>query len=160
MKRVLLPLFVALFLIALAPSAASALEFEGVGGRVGYVDPEFGDGGVGLGAHLEFEHPGSYWHFRPNILYWNGDPLKGLDFNLDALYHFGPQSRTVPYLGAGLGLATTDVDGPGDGDSDPALNLFGGIQFPASERATLFLEGRYVATDLHRAGIFFGFTAR
>jgi hypothetical protein len=147
-------------LAGLAPASAFALEFEGVGGRLGFVDPEAGDGGFALGAHVEFEHQGSYWHFRPNVMWWNGDPLGGMNVNLDAFYHFGPQTRTVPYLGAGLGLNSVDVDGPGEGETDPAINLFGGVQFPASERATLFLEGRYVASDLNQAGIFFGFTAR
>ena len=62
--------------------------------------------------------------------------MGGVNVNLDALYHFGPQSRTVPYLGAGLGINSVDVDGPGDGETNPAVNLFGGVQFLASFTAS------------------------
>jgi len=161
MKRTMLTtIFVFTLLAGLAPASAFAFHFEGAGARIGYVDPEDSDGGLALGGHLEFESEGSQWHVRPNVYWWNGEPLSGVNLNLDAFYHFGPQSRTVPYLGAGLGLDMVDVDGPADEDSNPAVNLFGGVQFPASERATLFLEGRFVASDVSQMGVFFGFTAR
>ena len=160
MKRMFLATLVCTLLAGLAPASSFALDFAGAGARIGYVDPEGSDGGIGLGGHLEFEAPNSYWHFRPNLLYWNADPVSGVNVNLDVFYHFGPQAKTVPYLGAGVGLDMVDVDGPSDGDTDPAMNFFGGLQFPASQRATLFVEGRYVLTDVNQAGIFFGFTAR
>ena len=161
MRRTLFATLVGFTLLAgLAPASSFAFDFAGAGARVGYVDPEGSDGGLGLGGHLEFESQGSNWHLRPNVLYWNADPVSGVNVNFDAFYHFGPQGKTVPYLGAGIGVGMVEVDGPADGDSDPAMNLFGGIQIPASQRATLFFEGRYVLTDVSQAGIFFGFTAR
>ena len=160
MRRAFILLGVVILLAGLAPASTFALDFSGAGARVGFVDPEDSDGGLAIGGHLEFEQAGSNWHFRPNVMWWDGDPLSGVNINFDGFYHFGPQSKTVPYLGAGVGMNLVDVEGPADGENDPAVNLFGGIQFPASDRATLFLEGRYVASDVSQAGVFFGFTAR
>ena len=148
---------VTLGLALIAPSA-HAFGISGGGGRIGFVDPEFGDGGVALGAHLEMESPGSNWHVQPNVLYWNGDPLSGFDFNLDALYHFGPTTRTVPYLGGGVGLAMVDSPG-GSSQSDPAGQIFGGVTFP-SGRNNLFLEGRFTFSDVNLASLAFGITVR
>ena len=160
MKRILFALCAVILLAGLAPASSFALDFSGGGGRVGYVDPEDSDGGLAIGGHLEFEQPGSNWHFRPNVMWWDGDPYSGLNINLDGFYHFGSQSKAVPYLGAGIGISSVDVEGPADGDSDPAMNFFGGLQLPAGNRATMFFEGRYVASDISQAGIFFGLTVR
>jgi hypothetical protein len=148
---------VAATLVLSAP--ASALEFTGGGGRIGFLEPDAGDGGVALGAHVELESPGSRWHLQPNILYWNGDPLTGFDGNLDAFYHFGAPSQTAPYLGAGLGFSMVDVPGNGGSNTDPAANLFGGVMFPAG-RNNVFLEGRYTISDVNQASVLFGFTVR
>lgn len=143
--------------LVVAPSA-HAFGLSGGGVRLGYLDPEASDGGVLLGGHLEFEKPDSYWHIRPNLLYWNADPLNGWNLNLDALYHFGPQSKTVPYLGAGLGASIVSVDGAsGDNHTDLGVNLFGGAQIPAGGNH-LFIEGRYTLSDVNQASIALGYT--
>ena len=164
MKRTPAPLVavaVALCLI-LSASYASAFGVSGGGGRLGYLDPEGDDGGIALGAHVEMESAGSAWHLQPNILYWNSDSLTGFNGNLDALYHFGPQSGTSPYLGAGLGFSMVDFsDGDGNDASqtDPAANLFGGVMFPAG-RNSLFVEGRYTISEVNQASLLFGITVR
>ena len=147
----------ALALVLSAP-AASAFGISGGGGRIGYLDPDSGDGGIAIGAHVEMESPGSYWHLQPNVLYWNGDPLSGFDGNLDALYHFGPTTRTVPYLGGGVGFSMVDLAN-GDSQTDLGLNMFGGAMFPAGKN-NLFLEGRYTFSDVNQASLLFGITVR
>jgi opacity protein-like surface antigen len=148
--------------LVLNTSAASALGVTGGGGRTGYVDPQQGDGGLALGAHVEMESRGSKWHVQPNVLYWNGDPSEGFNGNLDAYYHFEPQTHTSPYLGGGLGFSMvdrTDDLGNEDTDTDPAANLIGGVQFP-SGRNNLFVEGRYTIRDADQVAVLFGMTLR
>jgi hypothetical protein len=118
-----------------------------------------GDGGVAVGAHVEMESPGSHWHLQPNVLYWNGDPLTGFNGNLDALYHFGPQARTSPYLGGGLGFSMVDFPGNGGSETDLGANLIGGVMFP-SGRNSLFIEGRHTISDVSQTSILFGITVR
>lgn len=152
---------IALGLVLAAPQA-SAFGFSGGGGRIGYLDPEGDGGGIAVGAHVELESPGSRWHLQPNILYWNADQLTGFNGNLDALYHFGPQSKTSPYLGGGLGFSMVDYSDSNGNDSsqtDPAANMFGGVLFPAG-RNNLVLEGRYTFSEVNQASILFGITVR
>lgn len=158
MRRTILALVTLAALAALC-TPASALEVTGGGGRLGFLEPDAGDGGVALGAHVELESAGSHWHLQPNILYWNGDPLTGFDGNLDAIYHFGPQSRTSPYLGGGLGFSVVDLPGNGGSNTDPAANLIGGVMFPTG-RNSVFVEGRYTISDVNQASVLFGFTVR
>ena len=148
-------------LISTAP-AASAFGISGGGGRLGYLDPEGSDGGIALGAHVEMESPNSRWHLQPNILYWNADRLTGFNGNLDAFYHFGPQSRTSPYLGGGLGFSMVDFsddNGNNSSATDPAANLVGGVLFPAG-RNNLFVEARYTISEVNQASLLFGITVR
>ena len=142
---------------ALGFGDAHAFGLSGGGARVGYLDPEHSDGGILVGAHLEFEARDSYFHLRPNLMYWNGDPLSGFNVNLDGLYHFGPQARTVPYLGAGLGASIVKVEGLSGSESDLGVNLFGGVLFPAGGNH-LFLEGRYTLSDVNQASLALGMT--
>ena len=158
MNRNLLALLAVATSLVLSAPAASAFGIRGGGGRIGFLEPDAGDGGIAVGAHVEMESPGSAWHLQPNVLYWNGDPLSGFNGNLDALYHFGPQSRTVPYLGGGVGFDMVDVPG-GDSQTDLGLDMIGGVMFP-SGRNTLFLEGRYTFSDVNQASLSFGITVR
>jgi len=135
---------------------AHAFGLSGGGVRLGYLDPEASDGGVLIGGHLEFEKPDSYWHIRPNLLYWNGDPLSGFDINLDVLRHFGPQARTTPYLGAGLGADAVKAEGGGS-STDLGVNLFGGVMFPAGGNH-VFAEARYTFSEANQASIALGYT--
>ena len=141
---------------ALMTTNAYAFGLGGGGFRVGYLDPESSDGGILLGGHLEFEKPDSYFHLRPNVAYWSGDPLSGWNVNLDGLYHFGPQSKTVPYLGAGLGASIVSAEGD-DGSTDLGVNLFGGVMFPAAGNH-MFAEARYTLSEVNQASLALGIT--
>ena len=141
---------------ALAVTDAHAFGLGGGGVRVGYLDPESSDGGVLVGGHLEFEKKNSYFHIRPNVAYWNGDPLTGWNVNLDGLYHFGPQSKTVPYLGGGLGASIVSAD-ESDDSTDLGVNLFGGFLFPAGGNH-LFAEARYTVSEVNQASLALGIT--
>lgn len=147
--------------LALAMLALPAYAFglQGGGGQVGSLDPEHGEAGIALGAHLDMEQAHTHWHLKPNVLYWNSDAVKGFDGNVDAFYHFKPQHETGPYLGAGLGFATVDHEGAGT-QTDGAANVIGGVLFPSGARNNVFVEGRYTASVVQQASISLGLTLR
>lgn len=142
---------------ALMANEAHAFGLGGGGFRLGYLDPESSDGGILVGGHLEFEKKDSYFHIRPNVAYWSGDPLSGWNVNLDGLYHFGPQSKTVPYLGAGIGASIVSVDEVDESSTDLGVNLFGGAMFPAGKNQ-LFAEARYTLSEVNQASLALGIT--
>jgi len=147
--------------LALALLAAPAFAFglQGGGGQVGSLDPEHGDAGLAVGAHLDLEQARTHWHLKPNVLYWNSDQVKGFDGNVDAFYHFRPQKETGPYLGGGVGVAVVDPEFAGS-ETNAAANVIGGVLFPAGTRNNLFVEGRYTASEVTQASISLGLTLR
>src|SRR5690349_16809689 len=101
------PLSLLLFgamLILITTGTSWAYDVAGVGGRVGFTDPDAYDPTTTLGVHAEFEQRGSALHLIPNLSYWNSDRVSNVQPNVDMYYHFQPDNRTSPYLGGGLGL--------------------------------------------------------
>lgn len=145
--------------LALLAAPAHAFGLDGGGGQVGSLDPSHGDAGLALGAHLDMEQPGTHWHLKPNLLYWNSDPEKGVDGNVDAFYHFNAQKQTGPYLGGGLGVAMVDHPVTGT-ETNGAANLIGGVLIPTGQRNNLFVEGRYTASEVSQASLSLGVTLR
>lgn len=145
--------------LALLSLPAHAFGLQGGGGQVGSLDPEHGDAGLALGAHLDMEQSHTHWHLKPNVLYWNSEPMTGFDGNVDAFYHFNAQQKTGPYLGAGLGIAVVDHEHLGT-QTDGAANVIGGVLFPSGNKNNLFVEGRYTASDVQQASISLGLTLR
>jgi hypothetical protein len=130
--------------LAIAP-AAHAFGLSGIGGRLGWTNPEDLGDGFTIGGHLEFERPDSRFHLMPSVLYFNGDEdVNGLSANADVFYHFGNNFVTTPYLGAGLGLFHTEVGD--DGNTNLGANVFGGMRFPGPG-ANYYIEGRYAMAD-------------
>src|SRR5262245_3144601 len=132
-----------LFLTAL-PQAAQAYGLTGVGGMVGYSTPQDLDGTASVSVHAELEKPGTRLHVMPNMMYWNVDRVRDVAPNLDAYYHFRPETKWTPYVGGGLGLnfvhdSRFNVD---RSNTDLGMNLMGGVVFPQSANR-YFIEGRY-----------------
>jgi opacity protein-like surface antigen len=160
-------LIAGLALVATTILAADARAFglSGIGGKLGFLDPEGGDGTVTLGAHLEFERPDSRVHIQPGVLWWSVDQVRDINANLDLSYHFLPEGRTTPYLGAGLGVHQYDFDledadlpdSVDDSDTDLGLNLFGGLRMPG-EGTRFFAEGRYAVTSRSQFSVLGGVT--
>ena len=147
----------ALLALATWSGAAQAFGLTGIGGRLGSLDPEGRDGSLAFGGHLEFEQMDTRLHLEPGFLYWSNDGLSDFNPNMDLSYHFAPDGRVSPYVGAGAALHSYSSDGPGDPGTDVGANLFGGVLFPSSS-ARFFIEGRYAATDRSQASFFGGVT--
>lgn len=82
--------------------------------------------------------------------------MKSSAFMVNALIDFNEAAKFTPYIGAGVGLAKVDASGFGvsaiptvlDDDSTVfAYQAILGAGWEVSERAELFLEYRYFATD-------------
>jgi len=145
----------AIVLIAAPP--AHAFGVSGVGGKLGYANPEDLDGTASVGVHAEMERPGTHLHLLPNVMYWNVDRVRDLNPNVDVYYHFSPEGRVSPYLGGGVGLnfvhrARTDL-----GETDLGMNVVGGVRFPGSANH-YFLEGRFTASDINQVSVMTGIT--
>lgn len=93
-----------------------------------------------------------------------GLPVRDVDldlttFDVDAIYHFNPGSRFVPYVLAGVGYASADLDrpivgtvsgvGPAriDDDSGFTLNAGVGAKYFLTDTVSLRLDARYRYLD-------------
>jgi Outer membrane protein beta-barrel domain len=144
-------------ILALGPVSAHAFGMSGVGGKLGLLTPENGNGTMAISGHLEFEEPGTAWHVLPSVMYWNEGGVSSLSANGDVYYHFRPEGMTTPYLGAGLGINRFDFEGTSGSNTELGLNLFGGVRFPMGTNH-LFVEGRYTASDISQTSVLGGVT--
>ena len=88
-----------------------------------------------------------------------GLPTRDIDldlttFDVDAVYHFNPSSRFVPYVLAGIGYASADLDRPiGVGsvrvsdDNGFTLNAGVGAKYFITDNVSLRLDARYRYLD-------------
>jgi outer membrane beta-barrel protein len=88
-----------------------------------------------------------------------GLPTRDIDldlttFDVDAVYHFNPSSRFVPYVLAGIGYASADLDRPiGVGaarisdDNGFTLNAGVGAKYFITDTVSLRLDARYRYLD-------------
>jgi len=144
-------------MLCAAAGSAMALGVEGVGGKLGYSNPENLDGTTTMGVHAELAESGTQFHLLPNMMYWKVNGVRDLSPNLDAYYHFEPEGRVSPYLGAGLGLNFVRNDRRDRSNTDVGMNFVGGVRFPGAANH-YFLEGRYTASDLHQVAVLTGIT--
>lgn len=139
------------------PLPAGAFDLTGFGGKLGYLAPESHDGTLAVGAHVEFEKPGSRVHLLPNLMYWKAGDLSDLSANADLYYHFVSEGQVTPYVGAGLGVNFFSDDRSNQSDTKLGLNLIGGFRIPAPA-VHYFLEGRYTASDISQFALLGGIT--
>jgi hypothetical protein len=146
----------ALVLIAL-PRAGWAYDLTGVGGSVGYANPQDLDGTAAVGIHAVLEKPGTHLHLDPNMRYWNVDGVSDVAPNMDATYHFMPENRWTPYVGGGLGLNFVHERAIDHSNTDLGVNMIGGVRFPGTANR-YFVEGRYTASDINQVSLVTGIT--
>ena len=142
--------------ILLLPVAAHAFDMTGAGGKLGMTNPEDMDQTVLLGGHIEMENQ-THLHLMPNLMYWHVDHQSDFNPNFDVYYHFGEESRTVPYLGGGLGLNLRSSSITDRSETDLGANLIGGLRFPGNSNH-YFVEGRYTASDVPQVAVLGGIT--
>jgi len=162
-------------------SAQTGFGFYGVGGEVGYVNPDFGESTIAFGGRADL---GTI--VKPNLgivaelLYWS----KGYDsgyyswsyssFYINALgkWSFGaPGAKLNPYAAAGLGMvfgkSKSEYSGPTYGyalssydtdvsNTDIVIHILGGASYLLSANLAGFAEFRYTLGGWDMWGIFVG----
>jgi hypothetical protein len=140
---------------ALAASHGTDIGFKGIGGHVGFVDPEWYGSTVTLGAvadlgtfvpQLHWDASLSWW--SSSYDYWPGysATLSDIVLRSGVKYHF-IQGEWEPYAGGGLGLHfySTSVETPhggtyyayhGSDDTDFGFYLVGGVAHPFTNQLT------------------------
>ena len=154
-----------------APSSAATstteyrgLGFQGLGARIGFVDPEGASSTVALGIHVDagefVQHVAEYW--KVGLAGFDfSDFNVGTDVNVDFPVEGG---RVIPYAGGGLGLhfvKESDPAFPNASLSDTKLgfNIQGGIRNQAMPNLGVFGEVKYsFVSDVNSLKIMGGFT--
>ena len=145
------------------------LGFQGLGARIGFVDPEGASSTVALGIHVDAGEFVQHVHVMPLAEYWKvgvagvdfSDFSIGTDVNVDFPVEGG---RVIPYAGGGLGLhfvKASDPDFPNASFSDTKLgfNIQGGIRNQAMPNLGVFGEVKYsFVSDVNSLKIMGGFT--
>jgi len=146
------------------------LGFQGLGARIGFVDPEGASSTVALGLHIDAGEFVQHVHVTPLVEYWkvgaSGVDVRDLtlatDVNLDFPVEGG---RVIPYAGGGLGLHFVKVDDPFappgfDASSTKlGLNIQGGIKNQAMPNLAIFGEVKYsFVSDVNQLKVMGGFT--
>jgi len=143
------------------------LGLQGLGARIGFVDPEGASSTVALGVHLDAGEFVRHVHIMPMVEYWKvgasgvdiSDLMLGTDVNVDFPVEGG---RVIPYAGGGLGLHFVKFDnpvGPGSSDTKLGLNIQGGIKDQVMPNLGIFGEVKYsFVSDVNQLKIMGGFT--
>lgn len=152
-------LFTAVLAIGLlvAPTVVRGYGLTGVGGSLGYANPQDLDGTAALGVHAVLEKPGTHVHLDPNLRYWKVNGIRDAAPNMDLTYHFGPENRMTPYVGGGLGVNFVRNERIERSQSDLGVNAIAGLRFPTTA-GKYFLEGRYTASDVNQVSVLTGIT--
>jgi len=154
-----------------APAPESrGLGFQGLGARIGFVDPEGTSSTVALGVHIDGGEFVRNVHVMPLVEYWKvgvsgvdvSDLTIASDINLDFPIEGG---RMVPYAGGGLGLHFVKIDNPFAGPGYDAsntklgLNIQGGIRNQVMPNLGIFGEVKYsFVSDVNQLKVMGGFT--
>jgi len=151
------------------------LGFQGIGARIGFVDPEGSSSTLGLGMHIDAGQIVRGVHLVPLVEYWSVGTSAGgfnidrsdLAIGTDLVVDFPMQdSRIFPYAGGGLGIHFLGFDSnvPGadnDTRSKLGLNIHGGIRNDIMPNMSLFGEARYnFVENANQLKILGGFTYR
>ena len=157
-------------LAAAAPATQGhGLGFQGLGARIGFVDPEGASSTVALGVHIDGGEFVRSVHVIPLVEYWkvgvSGSDIRDLtvatDINVDFPVEGG---RLIPYAGGGLGLHFIHFDLPpgalGDAsDTKLGLNVQGGIKNQVMPNLGIFGEVKYsFVSDVNQLKVMGGFT--
>ena len=131
-----------------APTA-SALEFNGLGGRLGIVNPEVIGSTIGIGVHADLGEFAPQIRLVPSAEYWSksyfGFKFSELSLNGDIRYYFAESGTVGFYGGGGLGIfrLSGEFAGISASTTKVGLNLCGGGEMALSPTLRGFGELRY-----------------
>ncbi len=155
-------------LISLTSGGAMAQEigFNGIGGRIGFVDAEAVDATVIFGAHAFLGEIIENLALVPSIDYFSKNEVNILSVNANVRYYFPLQNSNIePFLGGGLGFVRFDFPGVnvggisagGGSATEFTINLMGGADFPIQDNLVATAQLIY-ATEGEQLKILGGLT--
>ena len=164
MKRLVLLLTTALFLVSAAPLSASAQSDGGgtfkIGPRLtldlGDISDAY-DGTVALGGDARYK-PSSFpvGGSAAFDFYFAGDNFTVYTLDFNALYPIETEAAFSPYVGAGIGYTNVSIDTDTQlgsfGGSDTGINLVGGAEFEVGSLQP-FAQAQITLGNLTRFGI-------
>jgi opacity protein-like surface antigen len=163
----------ALLAVPAAMAAQPDLGLKGIGARIGYMDPEAGDGAILFGANFDFGTWIEQLVWDGSIEYWTtGEDFGPYEYSYSNLalrsgvkYMFLPD-QWRPFAGGGLGIhmfnfESEDQFGSYD-DSDTELGFYidGGVETDLSAKWTGAAEVRLDFVDFDQTSIVFTGTYR
>lgn len=116
--------------------------------------------GIGLGYNFtENLAAEAVFNYTDTELDKGASDVEGYLYRLDALYHFMPENRLVPYVAAGIGAFDFDPDA-GDSETEFSGNIGAGMKYFLNESIALRADVRDVMTFpennlLYTAGLTF-----
>jgi opacity protein-like surface antigen len=152
---------------AATTTESHGLGFQGLGARIGFVDPEGASSTVALGIHVDGGEFVRHVHVIPLVNYWKvgasgvdvSDLTIGTDIDVDFPIEGG---NLIPYAGGGLGLHFVKADnplGPDFSDTKLGLNMQGGIKNQMMPNLAIFGELKYsFVSDVNQLQLMGGFT--
>lgn len=146
------------FVLASEHVHAQGMRLNGIGGRVGYFDPEQTSGTVGFGGHLNFT--AGKLALLPTVEYWskskNSVDFSQWSFAADLHYHY-TSGGIDPFVGLGIAVLMSDTN-IGDSSTNLGLDVMGGVQIPLNESLALSGEVKFVVAELHSVRLNAGLT--
>ena len=149
MKKSVLLLAVLAVLAGQTVMAETNIGLKGIGPRVGFVEPDHGDGAITIGAvadmgtwteNLPWEMALTWWSAGEDVGSYEWS-YTDIAFRNSVAYMFEVDKNLYVYPGAGLAVhfLNASVEGPGNFDADESdteisLMILGGLQFPIASR--------------------------
>ncbi len=154
MKKLAIFWIVAVCCIFSTVTQAQDFGFKGIGGKLGFVDPEVLSATIGFGAHADLGTVAKSIKIVPSLEYWSKNNFSQFSIHADGRYYFPTSGTISPFAGGGLGLFITSIDFDsefitGTSSTDLGLDLLGGVDIPAGPQLTFTAELKYSLTELH-----------
>lgn len=177
-------LFLLVLVFTVSAFAQTNISLNGVGAKIGFVDPENIESTFGFGAVADLGWITPKIALEGEVLYWKKSYDEGAHWEwsysqlyISALgkYYFEQKkgSKFLPYAGAGIGLVIAKVSSDYSGPSDPywggdlntsesetgiGLHFLGGAKMALSPQIDGFAEARFSTGEgADFFGIFAGF---
>lgn len=172
MKKLFVLLTVAAIVFGQAAYANTNIGLKGIGGRVGFVEPDHGDGAVTLGVVADMGTWTENLPWELALTWWSaGEDVGSYEWSYTDIairnsvyYLFELDKGLYVYPGAGLGVhfLNASVEGPGNYDADESdtelsLMILGGLQFPISGKWHGQAEIQFDFGDAEQTNIQFDF---
>ena len=159
MKRVVVAVgcFLIVCSVGVGALAAQEIGFNGIGGRLSFVDPEGPIGStVGLGVHADLGEIIKQLRLYPSLEYWSKSSFSQFVINGDLRYYFPTQGKADFFAGGGLAILFNSV---GDFNASAVgLNFLGGADFPVNEQLLGTVTVKFLASDINALKITAGIT--